>query len=174
MHKKVCHAFSPVYNKSSKILILGTMTSPASAANGFYYSHPQNRFWRILAVLLKAPLPQTPAQKERFLLNHNIALWDVLKECSIIGASDSSIKNPVVNDLNLILTASPVKAVFATGKKAGALYNKYCFPFTNIPIITLPSTSPANCKYGFGQMLEEYGVILKYLKGFSPEKANNT
>ena len=164
MNRFVCHPLLPVYDKCSKILILGTMPSPKSRENGFYYSHPQNKFWRIICELLNYPLVSTPDEKKALLLKSNIALWDVLKSCNIVGADDSSIKNPKVNDINIILNNANIKAVFTTGAKSTALYKKYIYPETNVSSIYLPSTSPANCRIPYEKIKDEYKVILEFLK----------
>ena len=157
------HTFTPIYNKNSRILILGTMPSPKSREVGFYYSHPQNKFWRIISEILKEEIPQTNEQKTELLLKHNIAVWDVLKSCIIIGADDGSIKNPEVNNINIIINAADIKAIFTTGKKATELYKKYCFNKTGMESIYLPSTSPANCRfYSYEDLMKEYSLIFKY------------
>ena len=168
MNKKelitVTHPFEPVYNAQSKILILGTMASPKSREYGFFYGHPQNNFWRVLAKVFDASLPESIEEKTRFLLKNNIALWDVLHSCQISGADDGSIKNPVVNDFSEIIGNSEIKAVFTTGMTAAKIYNKYCAGKTGIPAVYLPSTSPANRKYyDFDGLLKEYSVIKNYL-----------
>lgn len=165
MDEFVEHLFGPVFNKNSKILILGTMPSPKSREVGFYYSHPQNKLWKILSELLKDILPNTNQEKTEFLLKHNIAMWDVLKSCNINGADDGSIKNPIVNDLNIILSSADIKAIFTTGKKATELYKKYIFEKTGIESVYLPSTSPANCRfYSYEELLKEYNIIMNYIK----------
>ncbi|MBR0598757.1 DNA-deoxyinosine glycosylase [Sinanaerobacter chloroacetimidivorans] len=159
------HIFSPVYNQDSKILILGTMPSPASREVGFYYSHPQNRFWRLLSDLLEVDLPRTNEEKQAFLLANGIALWDVLQSCEIQGADDSSIRNGVENDISMVLNQADIKAVFTTGTKATELYRKLCYPKTKVPSRYLPSTSPANCRhYTYESLLEQYRILLQYLR----------
>jgi len=162
---KIYHTITPVYDKNSKILILGTMPSPKSREHEFYYMHPQNRFWRVLSGLLNEPLPASNDERKALLLRHGIALWDVLASCEIDGADDSSIKEPVANDLSILLNAADIKAIFTTGTKAAQLYKKYCLPKTGIEAFVLPSTSPANCRYyTYDDLLREYNVILAYLK----------
>lgn len=162
--QKVYHELAPVYNGASRILILGTMPSPKSREFGFYYSHPQNRLWKVLADVLGEPLPETIAEKERFLLDHKIAMWDVLCSCEIKGADDSSIMNPQPNEIGRILEAADIRAVFTTGKKATQLYQKLCYPVTKRPSVYLPSTSPANCRNQTRETLTDaYRVILEYL-----------
>ena len=140
----VTHAFSPVYDANSRILILGTMPSPQSIKYGFYYSHPQNRFWPLMAAIFDEPLPKTPSEKASVALRHGIALWDVLASCEIEGASDSSIRHPVPNNISQILDAAPVAHIYTTGKAAFSLFNKFIAPTINRQAIYLPSTSPAN------------------------------
>lgn len=156
------HCFEPVFDEKSRALILGTMPSPKSRENGFYYSHPQNRMWRVLARVLDEGVPESPAQKKDLLVKHGIAMWDVLQSCEIAGASDASIAAPVPNDIGRILRAAPIRAVFAAGTKAATLYRRYVEPKTNVPIICLPSTSPANAAASFEALVQAYSIILEY------------
>lgn len=156
----VTHEFGPWYDAQSRVLVLGTMPSPKSREAGFYYAHPQNRFWRVLPALYgEPPLVGDIAAQQDFLTRRHIALWDVLASCEIEGASDSSIRNPVPNDMNVILRAAPIRAIFATGQKAGALYKKYCLPQCGVPAQILPSTSPANCAVKLDALCEKYAAI---------------
>lgn len=157
------HTFGPFYKSDSRILILGTMPSPKSREEGFYYAHPQNRFWRIMAELFQEKTLENVQEKMAFLEKHKIALWDVLFSCEIQGADDSSIKNPKPNKINRILYEADIQAIFTTGKKAYDLYRKYCYPDTKREAISLPSTSPANCRMSYAELLEEYKIILQYL-----------
>lgn len=164
MNTLITHTIPPVYNEKSKILLLGTMPSPKSREYGFYYSHPQNRLWPILAELFSCLRPESNEEKKTLLLNHNIAMWDVLQSCTIKGADDQSIHDPVVNDFSMIFRTAQIRAVFTTGTKATALYKKYCFPINGKPSIYLPSTSPANCRnYTFDTLKDAYRIILDYL-----------
>lgn len=159
---KVTHPLEPIYNKDSKVLILGTMPSVKSREEGFYYAHPQNRFWKTLSQIYKTQIGDKKEDRIEFLLEHNIALFDVLKSCEINSSSDSSIKNPIPNDFTEILNNSKIKVIFTTGKKAYDLYQKYCYPKTNIQAILLPSPSPANCPKGIEEkLLKEYAKIKK-------------
>ncbi len=159
------HILDPFYDENSRVLILGTIPSPKSREEGFFYAHPQNRFWRIMADLFCLPPFETKEEKCIFLKKHHIALWDVLHSCTITGADDQSIKNIVPNDLSVIFKKANLRAVFTTGKKAGALYQKYCYPHTKKEAVCLPSTSPANCRYyTYEKLLKEYKIILEYLK----------
>ena len=156
----VTHEFGPWYDTQSRVLVLGTMPSPKSREAEFYYAHPQNRFWRVLPALYgEPPLIGNITAQQDFLTRRHIALWDVLASCEIEGASDSSIRNPVPNDMNVILRAAPIRAIFATGQKAGALYKKYCLPQCGVPVQVLPSTSPANCAVKLDALCEKYAVI---------------
>lgn len=148
------HTFMPVYNKASKILILGSFPSVKSREAGFYYHHPQNRFWKVIAGLTEESIPETIEEKKKILLQHNIAIWDVIKSCEIIGSSDSSIKEVVPADIESILQKSQIEKIYANGGKAYQLYMKYIFPNTKRDIIKLPSTSPANASYSLERLLE--------------------
>ncbi len=164
MRRKVYHELDPVFDHHSRVLILGTMPSPKSRESGFYYSHPQNRLWKVLAELFGETVPSTPDQKEKFLHEHGIAMWDVLKSCAIKGAEDRSITDPVPNDISRVLDEANIRAVFTTGKAATELYRKLCYPSTGRPSIYLPSTSPANCRnYTYESLTDAYRILLEYL-----------
>ncbi len=158
----VNHSIEPVFDSESRVLILGTMPSPQSRATGFYYGHPQNRFWKLLAELFGEQIPKDKEEKTEFLLRHHIALWDVLAQCEISGAQDATIKAPLANDLSVILENAPIRAIFCTGKTAAKWYDKLIYPKTGIPCIPLPSSSPANCAVSMDRMLQAYHRILQY------------
>ena len=160
----IIHSIEPVFDTESRVLILGTMPSPKSREVQFYYGHPQNRFWRVLAAVLGEEVPQSVPEKKAMLLRHRIALWDVLAECEITGASDSSIRNPVANDLSVILDHAPVQAVFTTGATAWKLYTRLQKPHTGIEAVRLPSTSPANCAVKMEALTEAYKALLPWLE----------
>lgn len=160
----IIHSIEPVFDAESRVLILGTMPSPKSREVQFYYGHPQNRFWRVLAAVLGEEVPQSVPEKKAMLLRHRIALWDVLAECEITGASDSSIRNPVANDLSVILDHAPVQAVFTTGATAWKLYTRLQKPHTGIEAVRLPSTSPANCAVKMEALTDAYKAILPWLE----------
>lgn len=157
--KNVKHTFQPVYNNESRILILGSFPSVKSRENGFYYGHPQNRFWKVISGVFKCEIPQTIEEKKHLLLDFNIALWDVIESCDIIGSSDSSIQNVIPNDLNMILDNSSIETIFANGKTAAKLYEKYSQKVTGMPIITLPSTSPANAAFRLERLVDTWKII---------------
>lgn len=160
---KVNHTIEPIYDKNSKVLILGSIPSSKSREVGFYYSHPKNRFWKTLGEIYDEEIGNTKEDKIRFLKKHNIALFDVLKSCDILSSSDSTIKNPAPNDLSPIIEKANIKAIFTTGRKAYELYQKYCYNDTNIKAISLPSTSPANCKKGIeDELINSYSQIRKF------------
>lgn len=161
--KSVDHEFGPFYTKNSKVLILGSIPSPKSREQGFYYGHPRNRLWSVLADVLGENFPGTVDERKLMLEKHNIAMWDVLASCEIKGADDSSIRNPKPNNLNEIIERADIKAVFATGKKAADLYRKYCQDSCGMEIICLPSTSPANCRCSYETLRNEYIKIVDYL-----------
>ena len=161
----VTHEIQPVFDSRSRVLLLGTMPSPASREQGFYYGHPQNRFWRVLAAIFNEPAPRTIEEKRDVLLRHHIALWDVLASCEIEGASDASIRDAQPNDLARIFDVADICAVFATGTKAGELYCKLVEPTLGVPCTTLPSTSPANAKMKPDDLADAYGKALLPLLG---------
>jgi hypoxanthine-DNA glycosylase len=168
MHKEEIqvHPFPPIYDKDSRILILGTMPSVASRQNQFYYGHPQNRFWKVLSVVLGSRLPENIQEKKELLLNHGVALWDVLASCRIQMSKDSSIKDPVVNDFGSMLKNTRICAIYTNGRKADSLYQKLVYPYTGILSTVLPSTSPANAQYDLEKLIGEWMVIREYLHLF--------
>lgn len=160
-YEHIVHSFEPVYDKDSEILILGTLPSVKSRENNFYYGHKQNRFWKVIATILKEPVPETVEEKKVMLLAHRIALWDVIQSCDIKGSSDSSIKNVQPTDIGMILEKTNVTQIYANGNKAGQLYKRYQFPVTGIESMVLPSTSPANAAWSFDRLCETWRVILE-------------
>lgn len=161
----VTHEFGAFFDKDSRVLILGTIPSPKSREQGFYYGHPRNRFWKVLADVLKKEVPQTVEERQIFLKENHIALWDVLESCEIKGASDVSIRNARPNDMNRILKAKDtnIQAIFVAGTKAAKLYKKLCLPTCGVEAIQLPSTSPANCGCSDEKLREAHSQICKYL-----------
>lgn len=153
------HPFPPLYDKNSKILILGSFPSVKSREQMFFYGHPQNRFWRVMAAVLKSETPQTIPEKRALLLSHGIALWDVLAACEIRGSADSSIKNAVVNDLNPILSGADIEKIFVNGKTAERFYNKYTLKQTGRQAVCLPSTSPANASMTLDKLIDAWSII---------------
>lgn len=157
------HTIPPVFNENSKILILGSFPYVKSRETEFFYGHKQNRFWKVLAILFGEELPQNTDEKMQFLLKHRIALWDVVKSCTITGSSDSTIKNVVPNDVKTILQTANISQIFTNGAIADKLYKKHIYPITGIEAVKLPSTSPANAAFSVEKLLQEWNVILKYL-----------
>lgn len=163
-YEHVRHSFEPVYDKNSKILILGTFPSVKSREQNFYYGHKQNRFWKLIAQLADEAIPETIEEKKQLLLRNHIAIWDVVSACDIKGSSDNSIKNVTPTDLNRVLRASDIHIIIANGEKAAKLYNTYCYEHTGRKIVKCPSTSPANALFSLEHLIEEWGEhILPYL-----------
>lgn len=183
------HPIPPLYNENAKVLILGSFPSVKSREEGFFYGHPQNRFWRVLFEVLSkyenksAPenitvnsntvsslterqkeLPKTINEKTAFILNNKIALWDVIASCEIVGSSDSSIRNVIPNDISPILKSANIKAIFTNGSTAHRLYKKYILPETGIADIQLPSTSPANATWSIDKLTEAWQCIGEVLE----------
>lgn len=155
-YQTIEHNFEPVFDAQSEILILGSLPSVKSRENHFYYGHPQNRFWKLVAALCQEDIPQTIEEKKNLLYHHKIALWDVIARCDIIGSSDSSIKNVIPNDMKQILDHAPIRQIYANGGKAYELYMRYCYSDCQRDIIKLPSTSPANAAFSMERLLEAW------------------
>ena len=158
---RIEHPIKPIYDKNSRILILGSFPSVKSREQMFFYGHPQNRFWKLLAALFETDLPETIEEKKAFLIKHHIAVWDVIASCDIIGSSDSTITNVIANDLSPILETANIQTIYVNGAKAFELYKKYIFPVTKKEAVKLPSTSPANAAYSLEKLKSEWSRILK-------------
>ena len=154
---RVTHPFDPIWDENSRILILGSFPSVRSRADNFYYGHPQNRFWKVLAGLYAEPIPQTIEEKKAFLLRQGIALWDVISSCEIENSSDVSIRNAEINDLSTIFARADIRAVYTNGKAADKLYRKY----HEREAVCLPSTSPANAAWSLEKLLAAWSIILE-------------
>ncbi len=159
MEQTISHPFPPIYNSESRILILGSFPSVVSRAQAFYYGHPRNRFWPLLAALLDVPPPHTIEEKKLLLLQHRIALSDAVGSCTVTNSSDSSIHAVVPADLSSIFRTAAIQAVFANGNKAYTV----CTKQIGIPAVQLPSTSPANARFRFDDLLVAWKVISAYL-----------
>ncbi len=167
----VVHPIPPVCSTDPatppRVLILGSFPSVKSRESGFFYGHPQNRFWRVMATVLNAPLPGTTEEKTALLASRGIALWDVIASCTITGSSDSSIRDVVPNDLTPILAGGTVRAVLTNGGTATRLYRRYQEPIWHLPPVALPSTSPANAAVSLDALVEAWAVLDAYLDGIS-------
>ena len=158
----IIHPIPPVYDENSKVLIFGSFPSVKSREARFFYGHPQNRFWKLMALIFEDDLPQTVEEKRAFLLRNNIAVWDVIRSCDITGSSDASIKNVVPNDLSTILNTANISNIYVNGKTAYKYYEKYTKPLIQRDAICLPSTSPANAAWNMERLESEWKVIKQY------------
>ncbi len=158
------HPFKPVYTNNSKILVLGSFPSIKSRENEFYYGHPKNRFWEILENIFNANIPLSTKERIEFLNSHNIALWDIIKSCDILNSSDSSIRNVKINNIDEVINNSNIKAIFCNGNTSYKLTLKYYTNTFNLPIILLPSSSPANARFSIENLIAIWKEkIIKYI-----------
>ena len=162
------HPFEPLFDAESRILILGSFPSVKSREQNFFYGHPQNRFWKVLAHVFadtaNVNVPSTIPEKREFLLSHHVALWDVINSCRIRGSSDASIRDAVPTDLRRILDHSKVDRIFVNGQTAYKLYQKHQqnqIEMAGIPAMVLQSTSPANAAWSLERLTEAWKVILQ-------------
>lgn len=162
--ESLCHPFPAIYAPDSRILILGSFPSVKSREQMFFYGHPQNRFWRVMAALLSTDVPQTVEEKRAFLLANHIALWDVIASCDIAGSSDASIRNAVPSDLTPILETASIRQIFTNGGTAHRLYRKYIYPLTGREDTVLSSTSPANAARSLDALIDAWQPVREALK----------
>ena len=155
----IIHPIPPVYDKDSRVLILGSFPSFKSRETGFFYGHPQNRFWKVLASVFQEETPVNIDEKKEFLLRNHVAVWDVIRSCDIEGSSDASIRNVIPNDLQTILSSAEIKAVYVNGKTAFKYYEKYMYPKIQREAKVLPSTSPANAVWNLQRLVDAWKCI---------------
>lgn len=155
----ISHPIPPVFDRNSKVLILGSFPSVKSREAQFFYGHPQNRFWKVTSAVFGAPEPRTIEEKKVFLLSHGIAVWDVIASCDITGSSDSSIRNVIPNDLAQILNVAEIQTIFVNGKTAEKFYKKYIKDIIGREAVCLPSTSPANAAWSVERLIEAWQTI---------------
>lgn len=160
MTKQLSHPIPPFCAAGARVLILGSFPSVKSREVGFFYGHPQNRFWRVLAAVFEAAVPATVEEKKDFLAAHRIALWDVIASCRIEGSADSSIRDVLPNDISALIRAHDIRTIFTNGKTAQNLYDRHIRPTLGIDAVCLPSTSPANAAWSVERLIEAWRIVL--------------
>ena len=158
----IIHPIPPTYAADSRVLILGSFPSVKSREMQYFYGHPQNRFWKVMAALFREPFPSTVEERRAFLLRNRIAAWDSIRQCTITGSSDASIRDVIPNDLSCILNTADIRQIFCNGRTSWNMYHKYIEPVTGIPAVLLPSTSPANAACSLEKLIDAWSVILEY------------
>lgn len=158
------HPIPPVYNEHSSVLILGSFPSVKSREMGFFYGHPQNRFWKVLSAIFREEVPVGVDERRNVLLRNKVAVWDVIGSCDIVGSSDSSIKNVVVNDLSVLLETADIHQIFVNGRTAEKMFNKYLKPQIKRSAICLPSTSPANAAWSLERLTEAWSDVGAFIR----------
>ena len=154
------HPIPPLFDASARVLILGSFPSVKSREAMFFYGHPQNRFWRIMAALTGCPVPQSVEEKKTLILSNHFALWDSIGSCTIAGSSDSSIRDVVPNDLRIIVDHAPIERIFCNGAASLKYYRRYNEPLLGRPAEVLPSSSPANAAWSLESLIDAWRVIL--------------
>lgn len=157
----ITHPIPPLFSSTSNTLILGSFPSVKSREQEFFYGHKQNRFWKVISNVFAQPEPQTIDEKRAFILSNNLALWDVIASCEIVGSADNTIKNVTPNDISIILNNAPITRIFVNGKTAEKYFNTYIKPIIHRSAITLPSTSPANATYSLNKLINEWQILVK-------------
>ena len=159
MGNQLTHPFGPLFNEDSRVLILGSFPSVKSREQNFFYGHPQNRFWKVIAAVMMQPVPQSIDEKKELILSNSLALWDSIASCEITGSSDSSIKNAKANDIRIILDNANIDRIYCNGRKSHELYRRYIEPQTGREAICLPSTSPANAQWTLDKLIAAWSEI---------------
>ena len=157
---RIDHPFGPLFSGNSRVLILGSFPSVKSREQQFFYGHPQNRFWKVIAALFHREVPVTIPEKRALILDNGLALWDSIAGCVITGSSDASIREVRANDLSVILDHSPIRKICCNGKTSWQLYEKWIRPQTGREALCLPSTSPANAQWTLERLTEAWAEIL--------------
>ena len=157
--QRILHPFGPLFGPESRILILGSFPSVKSREQNFFYGHPQNRFWKVIAALYDQPVPTTIPEKKELILGHGLALWDSIASCVITGSSDASIREVRANDLRIILDSCPIERIYCNGRKSHEMYNKYILPVLGREAVCLPSTSPANAQWSLEKLTAAWAVL---------------
>lgn len=156
---RIDHPFGPLYSGHSRVLILGSFPSVKSREQNFFYGHPQNRFWKVLAAVFDEPVPVTIEEKKELIISHGLALWDSIASCEITGSSDASIRNAKANDIGMILSSCSIEQIYCNGRKSHELFRKYIEPAVHREAVCLPSTSPANAQWSLDRLTEAWSVI---------------
>ena len=157
--QRLFHPFGPLFSPDSRVLILGSFPSVKSREQNFFYGHPQNRFWKVIAALFEQETPQTIPEKKELILSHGLALWDSIASCVITGSSDASIREVRANDLRIILDHAPIERICCNGRKSFEMYEKYIWPEIGREAVCLPSTSPANAQWSLQKLITAWAVI---------------
>ena len=157
--QRVQHPFGPLFDRNSRVLILGSFPSVKSREQNFFYGHPQNRFWKVIAALYGLEPPATIPEKKELILGHGLALWDSIASCVITGSSDATIREVRPNDLRIILDSSPIVRICCNGRKSHEMYEKYIQPDLGREALCLPSTSPANAQWSLEKLIAAWAVI---------------
>ena len=157
--QRILHPFGPLFEPESRILILGSFPSVKSREQNFFYGHPQNRFWKVIAALFDRPVPADIPEKKELILSHGLALWDSIASCVITGSSDASIRDVRANDLRIILDSCPIERIYCNGRKSHEMYNKYILPVLGREAVCLPSTSPANAQWSLEKLTAAWAVL---------------
>ena len=157
--KRIIHPIPPFFTAESEILILGSFPSVKTREMGFFYGHPQNRFWKVTAAVYGENVPMTVEERRDFLRRNHISLWDVIASCTITGSSDSSIRDVTANDLEPVLRGASIRQIYVNGRKAEEMYNRYILPVNGRPAVCLPSTSPANAAWNMERLVQAWERI---------------
>ena len=165
--QRVQHPFGPLFDRESRVLILGSFPSVKSREQQFFYGHPQNRFWKVVAAVFESEVPGTIPRKKELILSNRLALWDSIASCVVRGSSDASIREVRANDLRIILDACPIRKIYCNGKTSYQMYEKYILPVTGREAECLPSTSPANAQWSLERLIDAWSVLKEAAR---PEK----
>lgn len=153
------NGLAPVFDADARLLVLGSFPGAASLQAAQYYAHPRNAFWPVMAALLDEPgLPARPyAQRLQTLRRHRIALWDAVAACRREGSLDTAITEAEPSDVAALLARLPALRVIACN---GALAHRQALQALGgehrLPVLRLPSTSPAHAGLGLAAKIDAW------------------
>ena len=154
------YSFPPISDQHSKVLVLGTMPGVMSLKLNQYYGHGGNAFWKFIFSIFELPFSNNYEKKKSILLEHNIALWDVLKACEREGSADNAIVQEEPNDFKSFFDGHPnIKLIAFNGQNSAAYFNSQSNCKPDVGYITLPSTSKANTWKTVEEKLSKWEII---------------
>lgn len=161
------HGFPPIAAADARLLLLGSMPGKASLLAQQYYAHPRNAFWPIIEALFGIDRSLAYAARCAQLMRRGVAVWDVLQTCTRGSSLDADIvqSSIVPNDFPAFFAVHPdIRAVYFNGAMAEKSFLRHASARLTdaqqrLPMVRLPSTSPANATYSFERKLAAWRIL---------------